>query len=325
MSNYLNLKGFDSVFETTLNNELQDNIIEFLDWGLLEKGNYFNVTKGELSPNGYDYSLLKMSSNPHYPSGKAWEGFRKNWVWQSGVSYDPAPIVGTNNNKPGISGVYVNDTFYPSTTTGTYAHNIDYYNGRIIFNNPIPTGSKVQAEYSYKYINVIYANALPWIREVQYRTLDISSNFLNMGSKGEFNLPAESRIQLPAIAVEIVPKRTMRGYQLGGGQFIDTDILFHCLAEDEITRNKLVDIVSLQNDKVLFLFDSNFLASSGKFPLDYNGFPVSGALRYPDIIHYNPSSKVFLKNSTVQGMELINTNFYAGIVRMTAEVVSTKV
>lgn len=325
MTNHLNLKGFDNIFETTLNNELQDNIIEFLDWGLLEKGNYFNVTKGELSPNGYDYSLLKMSSNPHYPPGKAWEGFRQNWVWQSGISYSPAPIVGTNNTKPGISGVYVNDTFYPSTTSGTYSHTVDYYNGRIIFDNAIPSGSKVQAEYSYKYINVIYANALPWIREVQYRTLDISSNFANMNQKGEFNIPSESRVQLPAIAVEIVPKRTMRGYQLGGGQFIDTDILFHCLAEDEITRNKLVDIISMQNDKIIYLFNSNLLASSGKFPLDYNGVPVSGALRYPDIINTYPTSKAFLKNSIVQGMELINSNFYAGIVRMTAEVISTKI
>jgi hypothetical protein len=51
MANYLNLKGFTNVFDTTLNNELQDNLVEFLDWGLLEKGNYQNVTLGELAPN----------------------------------------------------------------------------------------------------------------------------------------------------------------------------------------------------------------------------------------------------------------------------------
>ena len=325
MTSYFNLKGFDNVFETTLNNELQDNLIEFLDWGLLEKGNYFNVTVGETSLDGYDYSLLKMSSNPHFASGQAWEGFRKNWVWQSGVSYSPAPIVGSNNSIPGISGVYVDDTFYASTTTGTYAHKVDYYNGRIIFDNPIPTGSKVQAEYSYKYINVIYANELPWIREIQYRTLDIAGNFNNINSKGEFNVPAESRVQLPAIAVEIVPKRNLRGYQLGGGQFVDTDILFHCLAEDESTRNTLVDIVSLQNDKTVLMFNSNDLASSGKFPIGYNGVPASGALRYPDIINNYAFNRIRLKNANVQGMELINSNFYAGIVRLTAEVISTKI
>lgn len=322
---YQSLKGFNNIFEQTLNNELQDNIVEFLDWGLLEKGNYFNVTIGETSPNGGDYSLLRMSSHPHYASGQVWEGFRKNWVWQSGTGYDPDPLVGNNNSIPGISGVYVDETFYPSDTTGTYSHEVDYFNGRIIFDNPIPTGSVVQAEYSYKYINIVYPNAFPWLREVQYRTNEPTTNFL-LSDKGEFNLPPENRVQLPAIAVEIVPRRTFKGFQLGGGQIVYTDILFHCLAEDEITRNKLVDIISMQNDKSIFMFDSNKIAESGAFPLDYRGVPISGAMRYPDLIdNYRNNTRLRFQNSIVQGMELINTNFYAGIVRTTVEVINTAI
>lgn len=323
----MGLKGITNVFDATLNNELQDNIIEYFDWGLLEKGNYFNVTVGETDPYGNDYSLLRMSSHPHYSSGQVWEGFRKNWVWQSGItppSGIDAPLVGTNDAVPGISGVYVDDTFYASDTTGDYAHKVDYFNGRIIFDNALPTGSKVQAEYSYKYINVVYANALPWIREVQYRTDGPIGNFDTQG-KGEFDLLPEMRIQLPAIAVEIVPRRTARGYQLGGGQFVYTDVLFHCLAEDEMTRNKLVDIVSYQNDKTIFMFDTNKVANSGAFPLDYTGVPVSGALRHPDLVDIYRGSRARFTNSTVQGMELINTNFYAGIVRMTTEVIKTSI
>jgi len=312
MSSYFNLKGFDNVFENTLNNEIQDNIVEFFDWALLEKGNYQNVTKGELAPNGYDYSKLTPSSSTNFPTGLAWEGFRKNWVWQSGVSYNPPPIVGNNDAIPGISGVYVNDIFYPSDTSGDYSHKVDYFHGRVIFDNPIPTGSLVQAEYSYKYINVIYAHSLPWLREVQYRSLDFDTN-------KKLDILPESTVQLPAIAIEIVPRRTLKGYQLGGGQWVNTDILFHCLAEDEFTRNKLVDIVSLQNDKNVAIFDSNIVAQSGKFPIDYMGVPVSGAMRYPDLIRTFYKDKVFLKNSIVQGMEIINSNFYAGIVRMTVE------
>lgn len=312
MSDHLNLNGFDSIYDNMLANEIQDNIVEFLDWALLQKGNYQNVTLGEIAPNSQDYSRLRISSNPNYPSGMAWEGFRKNWVWQSGITYSPEPIVSNNSSIPGISGVYVNDTFYPCGSSGTYAHSVDYYNGRIIFNSPIPTGSKVQAEYSYKYINIIYANSLPWLREIEYRTL-MPNNEQN------FRLPSESRVQLPAIAIEIVPKRTLRGYQLGGGQYVDTDVLFHCLAEDEFTRNKLVDIVSLQNEKTIRSFNSDEIAKSGDFPLDHLGVPVSGALRYPDLIDKYYKNKLRFKNSTVQGMDLINTNFYAGIVRLTVE------
>ena len=324
MANHLNLKGFNDVFSTTLNNEIQDNIIEFLEWSLLEKGNYFNVNLNEQSPDGLDYSRLRISSNPNYPSGQAWEGFRSNWVWQSGVSYNPPPLVGANNNKPGVSGVYVNDIFYSSSSSGTYSHKIDHYNGRIVFDNPIPTGSKVQAEYSYKYINVVYSNSLPWLAEVQYRSLDLNNNF-NTVNKGDFDLPNESRVQLPAIAVEVVPRRTLRGYQLGGGQFVETDVLFHCLAEDEYTRNKLVDIISLQNDKTIYMFNSNKIANSGDFPLNYMGVPNSGALRYPELLEKHLRGSLRLKNSIVQGMELVNSNFYAGIVRLTAESIETTI
>lgn len=319
---YLTLKGFNSVFDNTLNNELQDNIIEFLDWALLEKGNYMNVTIGENSPDSVDYSKLNISPSPIFPSGKVWESFRKNWVWQSGVSYSPAPIVGTNNSVPGISGVYVNGAFHPGDTVGTYAHRVDYHNGRVIFNNPIPINSLVQAEYSYKYINVIYANSLPWLAEVQYSSLEPIEGSLN---RSKYDLPAEARVQLPAIAVEIVPRRNMRGYQLGGGQWVETDILFHCMAEDEYTRNKLVDIVSLQNDKTIYMFNSNSIANSGAFPLDYMGIPVSGALRYPDLIHSYLRGSVRFKNSSVQSMKLINSNFFAGIVKLTLETVELSV
>lgn len=321
---YLNLKGFSSVFDATLNNELQDNIIEFLDWALLEKGNYMNVTLGELSPENKDYSKLRISSNPAYPSGKAWEGFRSNWVWQSGISYTPAPIVGNNNAIPGISGVYVNNTFYPSNTSGAYAHKIDYYHGRVIFNNPIPINSVVQTEHSYKYINVIYANSLPWLSEIQYSSLSLGKDFETL-NKGMYDLPAEARVQLPAIAIEVIPRRSMRGYQLGGGQWVETDLLFHCLAEDEYTRNKLLDIVSLQNEKTIYMFNSNLIAQSGCFPLDYQGAPVSGAMRYPDLIENFCRGSVRLKHSSSQNIKAINGNFSAGIIRMTMETIEASI
>ena len=158
---YVPLKGFTSVHQHTTSNDIQDNLIEFFDWSLLEKGNYFNSTLGELSPDSQDYSKLRLSKNENFTAGQAWEGFRENWVWQSGVNAPSGyhdPIVGSDNLNPGISGVWVDDTFYPSDTTGDYAHHVDYFNGRVIFDSAIPTGSKVQAEHSYKYINLFNRN-----------------------------------------------------------------------------------------------------------------------------------------------------------------------
>lgn len=324
MSYFSPLKGINSVFDYTLNNDIQDGLVEYFDWALLEKGNYFNVTKGELSPNGQDYSRLRLSSNDQYDPGQVWEGFRKNWVWQSGISYAPVPLVGTNHAKPGISGVYVDGDFKPSTSVGTYAHHVDYFDGRVVFDTAIPTGSVVQAEFSYKWINVVFANNVPWLREIQKDTSQPNSTFNDVGD-GEWDVPPELRIQLPAIAVEVVPRRTFKGYQLGGGQWVYTDVLFHCLADSDITRNALLDIISLQSDKNIHLFNSNDINTNSDFPLDYRGTPVSGALTYPNLVESYNGGLLRLTNSTVQEMTLFDGDVYGGIVRMTTEGVKSNI
>lgn len=314
------LKGFNNVFEASYSNEIKDALVEYFDWGLLEKGNYFNVTRGELAPNGQDYSKLKLARDSNYASGCVWEGFRKNWVWQSGIAGAagrPAPIVGTNNTKPGISGVYVNGAFKPITSTGTYAHFVDYHNGRVVFATPLPTGTLVQAEFSYKWINVLYASDVPWLRQIQMNTNQPKAD-------NTITVAPEMRVQLPAIAIELVPRRSFRGYQLGGGQFVYTDVLFHVFAEDDGTRDQLIDITSFQNDKQVFTFDSNKIAVSGTFPLDYRGVPVSGALRYPDIIGGYMNGYINLTKTTLQDTTNYG-DFFGGIVRTTTEGIKTNI
>jgi len=306
------LKHIDNIFDSTEYNQIQDNLIEWLDWALLEKGNYFNTDLGELSYDNKDYSLLQISNNSNYSLGRAWDGFRPNWVWQSGISppsgIEP-PIVGSNDAIPGISGVYVDDTFYPSDTSGEYAHHVDYYNGRIIFDAPIPTGSKVQAEHSYKYINIIYANSLPWIREVSYKSL------LN----GQDNiLPPEMTIKLPCIAVEVAGRKS-DPFALSGAQVLKTEVLFHCIAEDDYTRNHLLDIISYQNDSRLSLFDSNEVVKNNASPLSYYGYPNSGALRYPDLVSHYPLCEILIRETSVQSVNTVNSNIHIGVVKSTLE------
>ena len=83
---YVPLKGFTTVHQHTTSNDIQDNLVEFFDWSLLEKNNYFNSTLGELSPDSQDYSKLRLSKNENFTAGQVWEGHRENWVWQSGIS-----------------------------------------------------------------------------------------------------------------------------------------------------------------------------------------------------------------------------------------------
>ena len=43
MPTYTSLKFIDSVGKTTLSQQLQDNLVEFFSWGLIDKGGFFNV------------------------------------------------------------------------------------------------------------------------------------------------------------------------------------------------------------------------------------------------------------------------------------------
>ena len=312
------LSGFGNVFDNSFQNEIQDNMVEWLDWGLLNKGNYFNVTLGELSQDNRDMSLLQLSANNNFAAGQAWDGFRSNWIWQSGITVESgaeAPIVSDNNVIPGISGVYVDDTFYASDTTGTYAHHIDYCNGRVVFDTPIPTGSKVQAEFSYKYINVIYANNLPWIQEVSARSLFPTGD--------DPILPPEMEVQLPSVAVEVTSNRKFKPFALGsqGNQYVYTDVLFHCIADNVYTRNAMVDMVSLQNDKNFAIFDTNSVINSGELPINYNGSPASGALRYPDLISKHRYTDVRIRDTKSQQAISINSNVHIGVVTSTIEII----
>ena len=58
---YSPLKGISGIFDSTLNNDIQDGLVEYFDWALLEKGNYFNVTANETSSNGEDMCGIQVA------------------------------------------------------------------------------------------------------------------------------------------------------------------------------------------------------------------------------------------------------------------------
>ena len=332
MPDYTELNGFYQIGDNTLTSMLQDNIIEFFDWGLLNKGSYFNINIPTSGQYGGDRHRLRLVDDPNYTKGQVWEGYRSNWVWQSGINQQDAPV--------NVSGVYVNGSFKSKTSTGTYAHHVNYPWGRVVFDSAIPTTSTVTMEYSYKWINVTTANNVPWFRELQSRSQRIDSAHFLQDASGDWSQLAGTRFQLPAIAVEMVPKRSSRPYQLGGGQWVETDVLFHIYAEDEYTRDKLVDVITLQNDKTLYMFDTNRMTTDQRFPLDWRGAKASGCLTYTDLV--KPSGSAYgdgtftagfrprnngrpnqLRFAEMRSQEaiMINPNLYRGIVRGTTEVI----
>ena len=159
----------------------------------------------------------------------------------------------------------------------------------------------VQAEYTYRWVN-IYTSDEPWFKEVMFRSSRPDDTQFSQPGSGDWHIKADNRLQLPAVIVEVVPKRSFAGKALGGGSIMKQDVLFHVLAEQPYERNKLADIISFQFNKTIYLFDRNAINTAEAFPLDRYGSIASGAMVYPDLV--DPANGYFWKKTFFQDMRV---------------------
>lgn len=272
---YKHLKGITEIGNYTYSEQLEKNLVEYLNWGLLNIGSFWNVEIGQSGHYGGDLSRLRPVQDPRYANGKIWEGSRQNWIWESGLDYGTQPNV--------VSGIYVDSVFYPTaTTTGTYAHRIHYPFGQVIFNNPISTGSIVQCKHSFKYIGV-YDSDANWFREIMYNSFRVDNPSFLTGS-GMWSVLAQNRVQLPAIVVKITSDRTFKGAELGGAMNMHLGTEFHIFAETPSDEKKLTDILCGLTEKSIHAINFNYIRTNNLYPLLPNGSLASGAKTYSNLI-----------------------------------------
>lgn len=269
----------NDIGDTLLMSQLEMNCKSFLDWGFLAIGGWFDVNRPTSGIYGGMFDDLIPVEDPSYDNGQVWETARKDWVWETGVEYQD----GTGSQPIDISGVYVNNTLY-TTGHATYSHYYDYSLGRVIFNTAISTTANVELNYSYRWVQVYIADNAPWWQELQYGSFQTNDPQFTSGS-GEWSLFASNRVQLPAIVLECVPRRSSYPYELGNHAVVmEQDILFHVLAETRHDRNQLIDVLCSQTDRTIWLYDSENVASDGVQGLDYRGMLNPNASMYNNLV-----------------------------------------
>lgn len=305
-------KNIHSINQDLLLNIIEVNLKMFLDWSFLKIGGWIDVEKPNNSLYGNQLYRLNLADDPSYVAGSAWDALKKDWVWESNISFD-------NRSPISISGILVNNQTIPATSNSYY---IDYPNGRVVFNNPISIDSIVEVEYSYRYIQTYRANDSEWFLTVQYP--DPNNSTITRLDSGDWKIGQNNTIQLPAIVIESIPRSRSRPYEIGsGGLIIEQDFAFHILANSKNDRNKIIDMIRLQQDLVIWLYDTNALSSDDKYPLNYNGSLKNNPLMYPDIIDQYKWKKCWLKNISVFEAETIDPNIHRATVRTTAEIIYT--
>ena len=292
---------------------LEDNIKSFLDWSFLNIGAYINVDIPTSGIVGSNFHQLHSVSNPGITTNKVWESSRKEWVYESGITFK-------NGSPNNISGIFLNNTFLPSPTgSGNYGYSINYPLGRITFNNAVASNSTVALNYSYKYVQTYKANESFWWKEIQQQ----SYNPANFKPSGDSSLSSNHRIQLPAIIIETIPRTVLTPRELGTTQnIILQDILLHIFAENPNQRNIIADIILLQKDNTMYLYDVNKVARSGIGPLNSNGSINNSGLNYDQLSNSQNyrQSWSWIKNSYTSEMNNISNNLFNTVIRWSVEI-----
>lgn len=322
---YAQFKIVDDYGETQLLTELENNLKQFLDWSFLRLGAWTDIiiqTPSQTDGYGGTLETLRLVNDPLYIEGQVWQGVRKDWVYESGVDFVDSTSVTRNPINIQESGIRVAGTFQ---TTG---YHINYPLGRVVFDTAVASGTAVTTRYSCRNVQVIVADNAPWWRELQlssWRADDI--HFTQSTSDGDWSIGSHSRIQLPAVVIEAVPRGRSHAYEMGNSaMWVQQDVVFHVFADDRTSRNKIVSILQLQSDKGIWLFDSDLVAASGTpntgFPLDYRGERVNGNV-YPDIVSNSNFrwKKCRFVNTEVSEVDAWHPRLYEGTVRTTCEIV----
>ncbi len=318
---YTLLKGITSIGKSLLMTNLEKNAKAFLDWGLLNSaGAWTDVRIPQSGIHGGNFHILRPVNDPSYEDGQVWETVRSDWVWETGVNYS------TGLNPINISGVYV-DNVYKTSGDSTYGHYYDYPLGRVIFDTPVSSGSVVSMEYSYRDVQVTTADASHVWKEIQYGSArPDDSHWTDHNDRGEWSRNGVQRQQLPAIVIEAVPRRVHRGWELGNGSLmVQQDLLFHVVSQDRWYRNQLIDLLCFQDDKQIYMFDSDEVTQSGVNPLDYRGMRRPEAVMYPTLVDKRGDGyrwrEARFTNVTCSEATTNDPNLHIGTVRITVETI----
>jgi hypothetical protein len=308
--------GVTKLGDNLLINHLESNFKSFLEWGFLNIGGFINVKRSV--DNLYDSSFYKLKpiEDPNYTNGQVWQTCKKDWVWESGIVFD-------SNSPINISGIYIDNNFYPTGIVDPeYSYKLDYHSSYLIFDSPIDSSSVVTMDYSYRWVQVYNYIDASWWQELQFDSDRDKAHFDN--TTGDFVLSSNQRVQLPAIVVETVSRGRSEPYRLGDKSLIVfQDILLHILAENLSDRNTIIDIMRLQQDKVIWLYNIDQIISNNISAFNFDGTLNNNRVQYDNILKNTTFQwkRCKINDIIVSEVSISPSSLSEATIRLTAEII----
>jgi hypothetical protein len=253
------------------------------------------VSGGKFFLNGVSSPLIKLYAGFKYRfdvSDSTNTGYKLRFsetpdgIHNAGTIYSTGVTV---NGTPGQTGATVDitvsndiaDDFYYFCENNALAgekinvvnYILDFVNSRVIYDEFVDSylTKSIYMDYSYRWVQVHKASSnLVWWQQFQS---DIANENIQFDDNtGEYAIFNQNRIQLPSIVIETVPRGVSKPYQLGDKSLItEQDLILHVVADSPAHRNSILDIIRLQDDKVIWLYDTNIIIEKGVSPYNFNG------------------------------------------------------
>jgi len=289
------------IYDTLSNLDL--NLKFWLDIVFLKDGHFTNITKGK-TIRGTDASRLVLdpdsSSDTLGVSGiQVWQSPFQNWVYESGITLNNAPIISGLSEPLTVSGIYVNGTYFnQSVGVSGNVFLIDYTNGRIIFNGAgIPANSQVQAAFAYKHYRIDWVdgeNAQEYLNV--YGQLALKDNPFT--DSIETYPSGDIRVNtFPCVYIEI-SEESPRPLEIGNRSMVEeVDVFLHVYALNRTQRNIALELLKNRIGLNSYLVDYNYA------PLPLSGL---GNTLSPNYIPY----QTLLTNPQFNGSKVVSWTYY---------------
>lgn len=308
-----NFQHVDNINQKSHISLLEDNMKSFLDYSFLKIGGFTNVSIPTSGLYNNDFATMKVGYDPIRPTGCVWETFRKDWVYETGISHSgryPTPI----------SGIYINNSFIPGPTGNPqHPYTIDYPNGNVIFQSAKSSTTNIKLNYSYRNIQVYKANESSWWKELQRYHYDAST--LNK-SPGQIMI-SNHKVQLPCIIIETIARTSQEPYELGNTRnIINQDLLLHIYSEHIPQRNNIANILILQKDNQNVLYNINKVIKEQKWPINNNGSYNTNSLNYDQLTNNSDySANVYnIENAMINELGSISSLLHFAVIRWSIKI-----
>ena len=316
---FLKFRSVQHFNEPLIANELENGLKAWTDHAFLKIGGFVNVTIPTSGIYGNNFHVLHEVDDPSYGDSTIFQSIKKDWVYETGVSYTNY-TGGTSYPLP--VKVYVDGNLKNTGDSG-FEHHINYSHGCVVFNSN--QSEEITCQYSYRSVQVYTSSEMDINGWMEINTDSFNPANIQWAqnlTSGDYSTYSSNRAQLPCIIIETAGKKGGTPFELGTlASRNKYDLLFHVISQDRYTRNNIVDILSLQENKTIILYDSDLVFDAGLLPLDERGMKVNNNT-YPDLLgsQYVFRTAYFEKIS-VSEVKTSNPNLHFSIVRAVIEVI----